>query len=162
MYGLDVKPAFFDLGYELFRDKGKMHATCVAADLTKSCVPSIDPMKSSIDVVSAQSLFHLFTLRDQKTVAQHLSELTKPIAGSTIVGRQLGLREAGEQRGLSEDTTVFLHNPDSFESLWQDIGAITGSKWKLDTRVEEAPERVRQQAWASPGMTILVFTVTRQ
>ena len=115
MYGLDVEPAFFDLGYELFRDREKMHAAFVAADLTRSSVPSIEPMMSSIDVISAQSLFHLFTLKDQKTVAQHLSKLTKPVARSIIVGRQLGLVEAGEQRGLSEDTTVFLHSPDSLD-----------------------------------------------
>lgn len=162
MYGLDVEPAFFDLGYELFRDKEKMHATFAAADLTRSSVPSIEPMMSSIDVISAQSLFHLFVLKDQKTVAQHLSKLTKPVPGSIIVGRQLGLVEAGEQRGMSEDTTVYLHNPDSLDIFWQDIGATTGSKWKVETRIEDVPERVRQQAWASPGMTILVFTVTRQ
>ena len=162
MYGLDVEPGFFDLGHELFRDREKMLAKCVAADLTKSSVPSIEPLKSSIDVISAQSLFHLFTLKDQTTVAQHLAELTKPMAGSIIVGRQLGLMKAGEQRGLSEDTIVFLHDPGTFDRFWQDIGATTGSKWKVDTWVEEAPERVRKQAWASPDMMILVFTVTRQ
>lgn len=162
MYGLDVEPGFFDLGYELFRDKETMHATCVAADLTKLCVSSIEPMKSSIDVISVQSIFHLFTLKDQNTVAQHLSGLIKPIAGSIIVGRQLGNREAGEQRGLSEDTTIFAHNPDSWDSFWQDVGASTNTKWKVDTRVEEAAERAKRQAWASPGMIVLVFTITRQ
>lgn len=75
VYGLYVEPAIFDLGYELFRDKEKMHATCIAADLTSSSVPNIDRMRSSINVISAQSLFHLFTMKDQKTIAPHLSEL---------------------------------------------------------------------------------------
>lgn len=32
MYGIDIEPAFFDLGYELFRDKEKMQATFLSAD----------------------------------------------------------------------------------------------------------------------------------
>ena len=162
MYGIDIESAFFDLGYELFRDGEKMHATFLAADLTSPVVPSIKPLESKIDIISAQSFFHLFTLGDQVTAAIHLSRLTKPIPGSIIVGRQLGFMEARDTQGLTPETTVFLHNPESFTKLWQDVGAATDSKWKVDTRVERAPDRILHQQWAAPDMMIFVFTVTRQ
>lgn len=162
MSGLDVEPAFFDLGYELFRDREKMHANFLTADLTKKSAPSVTPLHSKIDVISAQSLFHLFNLNDQKTIAQHLVSLTKPIPGSMVVGRQAGDLDAGEKRGLSQDSNVFLHNLDTFDQFWQDVGAVTDSRWKVDARVEKAPERMLNQSWSTPGIMVLTFKVTRQ
>ena len=162
MYGIDIESAFFDLGYELFRDGEKMHAKFLSADLTRPVVANIEALQSKIDIISAQSFFHLFTLEDQVTAAIHLARLTKPVPGSIIVGRQLGLMEARETQGLTPETTVFLHNPDSFTNFWQDVGAATDSKWKVDTVVEKAPDRILHQAWAAPGIMIFVFTVTRQ
>ncbi len=162
IYGIDIEPAFFDLGYELFRDREKMHATFLTADLTTPVLPSIVSLSSTFDVISAQSFFHLFTLEDPVTAAKHLARLTNPIPGSIIVGRQLGLLEARETQGLSSESIVFLHNPDTFDRFWQDVGAATDSKWEVDTRVEKAPDRVLKQSWAVPGIMILVFTVTRQ
>lgn len=162
MYGIDIESAFFHLGYELFRDREKMHATFLAADLTAPVLPSIESLESRFDIISAQSFFHLFTLEDQVTAAIHLARLTKPIPGSIIVGRQLGLMEARETRGLTAEATVFLHNPDSFTSLWQDVGAATDSKWKVHTEVGKAPDRILRQSWAVPGIMFFVFTVTRQ
>ena len=161
MYGIDVEPAFFDLGYELFRDREKMHATFLSTDLTRPVVPSIESLQSKIDIISAQSFFHLFTLEDQVTAAIHLARLTKPIPGSIIVGRQLGLMEARETTGLTPETTVFLHNPDSFTNFWQDVGAATDSKWKVETEIEKAPDHILHQSWAAPGTMFFVFTVTR-
>ena len=162
MYGIDIESAFFDLGYELFRDREKMQATFLVADLSTPGLPSIDSLEERFDIISAQSFFHLFTLEDQVTAAKHLARLAKPEPGSMIVGRQLGLMDARETRGMTPEATVFLHNPDSFTSLWQDVGAATDSKWMVDSKLEEAPDRVLQQSWAVPGIMILVFTVTRQ
>ena len=162
MSGLDIESAFFDLGYELFCDREKMHATFIAANLTKASAPSITPFQSKIDIISAQSLFHLFNLKDQKTIAQHLVSLTKPIPGSIILGRQAGDLEAGEKRGLSQDSIVFLHNLQTFERFWQDVGTATDSKWKVDAQVEKAPPRMLGQSWSTPGIMVLVFKVIRQ
>ena len=161
MYGIDVEPAFFDLGYDLFRDRGKMHATQIVADLTEGVAPTINILRSTIDVISAQSLFHLFTLADQKTVAQHLINMTKPIAGSIIVGRQVGHERAGEQRGLSEATMVYLHSLDTFDHFWGEVGGMTGSKWKVWCEAQAPPSRVTSQEWYTLGMVILDLRVTR-
>ena len=95
-----------------------MHATFLSADLTKPVLPSIGSLEAKFDIISAQSFFHLFALDDQVTAATHLTRLTKPIPGSIIVGRQLGLKEARESQGLTPESATFLHNPDSFTSFW--------------------------------------------
>lgn len=138
-----------------------MPATFLVADLTTPVLQRIKSLESRFDIISAQSFFHLFTLEDQITAAIRLSRLTKPTSGSIIVGRQLGLVDARETGGLTPEATVFLHSPDSFIKFWQDVGAATDSKWKVDTEVEEALDRVLRQSWAVPGIMIVVFTVTR-
>ena len=162
MYGLDIEPAFFDLGYELFRDRDKMHATFITADLTKESVPSIESFGSSMDIISANGLLHLFNLEDQKTVARHLVRLTKPRAGSMIIGLQIGSMEAGERQRKSADTSHYLHNLESFDSFWQDVGAATGSKWRVDAKAEKTPESAGNQSWSMPDTMVLVFTVKRE
>lgn len=117
MSGMDIEPAFFDLGYEIFRDRDKMYATFLAADLTRTSTPSIAPLRSKIDIISAQSLFNLFKLEDQKTVAQHLISLVKPVPGSIVLERQAGGLEVGEKGGLSQESLVFLHNLQTFEQF---------------------------------------------
>lgn len=160
--GLDIEPTFFELGFELFGDRGKMRAQFTAADLTKKFVSSISPLKSNFDIISAQSLFHLFNLNDQKTIAEHLVSFAKPAPGSIILGRQAGDLDAGEKRGLTPDSLVFLHNLQTFEHFWKDVGIATDTKWEVDARVEKAPERILKQSWSTPGIMVLLFKVTRK
>lgn len=157
LYGVDVESAFFDLGYQLFRDRDKMHAKFIGADLTNPSTPQIEPLFSSIDIICANSLFHLFDLKTQKTVAQHLARLTKPKAGSMIFGFQLGTPEPGEYHAAYTNNAVFHHNPESFDKFWQEVGAATASKWRVDARADDFFEA----SWR-PDTTLLIFTVRRE
>ncbi len=161
LYGLDMEPAFFDLGYELFRDRDSMRATFITADLTKPSIPSTEPFVSGVDIISAHSLFHLFNLEEQKIVAKHLVRLTKPNAGSMIFGLHIGTLEAVERHAIFDDAVVFFHNVESFDRFWQDVGTATDSRWRVDARAEQIPEMGRSQAWCMPDTTLFVFTVRR-
>lgn len=112
--------------------------------------------------MSAQSLFHLFRLEDQKTVARHLVGLTKPGSGAMIAGRQVGAIQAREEPGPVPGTAVFVHNPESWTRFWEEIGDETGSRWEVQAWEEEPPERVKRQVWYKPGVIILAFTLIRQ
>ena len=158
MSGLDIEPAFFDLGFELFRDREKMHATFLAADLTKKDVPALTPLLSKVDVINVRNVLHCFNLNDQKTAAQHLVSLAKPVPGSIILGSQVGDYDAGEKRGLSQDAFTFLHNLQTFDQFWQDVGTVTDSQWKLEAWAKKAPEWMLNQ---SQSLITLLFKVTR-
>ena len=134
-----------------------MHATFIGADLTNPSTSEIEPFFSSIDIIGTNSLFHLFNLKNQKTIAQHLIRLTKPKAGSMIFGVQLGTAEPGEQHATYTGGAVFHHNPDSFNTFWQEVGAATGSKWRVDAR----NEKFFEASWR-PDTNLLVFTVRRE
>ena len=64
MSGLDIEPGFFDLGYELFRDREKMHATFLAADLTKTSGPRIAPLQFKI--LSVPRVFSIYSNKRSK------------------------------------------------------------------------------------------------
>lgn len=160
LYGLDIIPAFFDLGYELFRDRDKFDATFVSADLVEPAqeIPALD---DKIDIIGAFSLLHLFRLPEQKILARRLVGFLKPIAGSTIVGRQLGAPVAGHYDGLTKDTKIYVHDMDSFQHFWDDVGVETDSKWAVDGFLRPVETKLSSLSWAMPGMSWLVFRVTR-
>ena len=162
MYGIDIEPAFFDLGYELFRDKTRLNATFVAANLSQTSIPSLERLQGSFDIISVQNLFHLFNLEVQRTVARNLVSLIKPIAGSFIFGLQVGSTEGREVGGLANGATAFAHSIETWEKFWQDIGEATDSKWCVRVQVEETPDWFQGQRWAMSSMIILVFTAVRQ
>ena len=161
LYGLDIIPAFFGLGYELFCDRGKFDATFVSADLIKPAqeTPALD---AKIDIIGAFSLLHLFRFPEQKALACRLVGFTKPIAGSTIVGRQLGAPAAGHYDGLTKDTKIYMHNMESFQQFWDDVGVATDSKWVVDGFSQPVEAKLSSLSWAMPGMSWLYFRVTRQ
>ena len=163
LFGIDLRSEFFDLGCDLFQDKGKMDATFVACDLTRPAIPDLDPLRESIDVISAQSLFHLLTLEDQKTAAKHLINMTKPVKESLIMGRQVGNTSAKVGgHFFIEDSKAFLHSPETWTQFWRDIGAVTGTDWHITTWAEEAPNRIKRQEWYTPSVIILVFAASRR
>ena len=57
LYGLDIKPPLFDLGYQFSRDRYRGHGTFRTVSLTRLSVPSIEPFTFSSAFISAQSLF---------------------------------------------------------------------------------------------------------
>ncbi|KAJ5957433.1 hypothetical protein N7501_011712 [Penicillium viridicatum] len=71
LYGFDLEPGFFDLGYKLFRDDATdFPATLLRPDLgTKDSEwetsPVVDTMRGKIDVVWAGSLLHFWDFGGQ-------------------------------------------------------------------------------------------------
>lgn len=118
--------------------------------------------RERMDVISAQSLFHLFGRDGQMAVASALVHMSRLEPGSLISGRQLGHQEGRNNRGLTEDSESFFHNPDTWSKFWKEIGDATGTQWRVQTCVEAPPERVKKQKWYTEGVNFLLWTVTRE
>lgn len=167
-YGIDVEPAFFDIGYDLFRDKNRLQATFIATDLTQEMLPAqAEPLKASIDVISAQSLFHIFPLDMQRRLMKNLFKLAKPATGSLIIGRHLGNEKPGDVKGLRNaekifPQPIFAHNRESWELLIKECIPKFGQEWEVQIQQEDAPERIKRQPWARPGVVVLLWTITKQ
>ena len=99
LYGFDLEPKFLDLGYDLFRDRGKMQATFVVGDILAAPFLAkgrgLSSLEGKIDIVWASSFLHVWDWDEMILAVRRLLWLTVPKAGSMVVGRQLGSTEAG-------------------------------------------------------------------
>ena len=133
----------------------------VSADLIGPAqeIPGLD---GKIDIITAFSVLHLFRLMHQKVLACRLVGFTKPIGGSSIVGRQLELQAAGHYDGFMKDTKVYLHNMETFQQFWDDVGVMTDSEWTVDGYLRQLEAKVSNLRQAMPEMCWLYFKVTRK
>lgn len=62
--------------------------------------------------------------------------------------------------------TSFRHDVASFTKLWNDVGAETGTKWKVEAQLDMVDIAGRNnnttQSWSEPNMRRLLFTVFRE
>lgn len=117
--------------------------------------PALTPLDGQFAVVHAQSFFHLFGWDQQVRAAVRIVKFLRPPQSATatekagqqqqqqqqpppfpamIFGRQLGSikpREFGTSRG----PTRFLHDTASFQKLWDEVGAKTGTRWRVHVHV---------------------------
>ena len=165
LYGLDLEADFIDLGYDLFRDRAIMGgATFIAGSLLDETA-SFPQLEGKIDIVNANSLFHLFTWEEQIMVTSRLVSFMKDRPGSMILGRQVGAVEAGEYRALNEGATTYRHNVDSFRRLWKEVERKMESSWEVDARLDMEdimPGVNLGQKWMESGTRRLHFIVTRR
>ena len=131
-WGADLRPDFFELGYELFQDKETLKATFLAADIFDPESPLKD-LEGKIDIIYAGSFLHLFNYQDQLRVCKRIVEILKPTKGSVVLGRQAGNLVAQERPHRTNTLqSMFQHNPESFKKMWEEVGEATGTKWRVD------------------------------
>ena len=162
LYGTDLRLDFMELGYKLFLDREKFHAKLVAGDVFKPNA-ELDQLNGQIDIIQASSFFHLFDYDEQKTVAKRCIVLLKPQKDSLICGRQVGNVNAGDfQHRTRPHGKMFRHNPESWKSLWKEVGEETGTQW--DVQVSQQPwtnTDEKYSAYQDPGMMRLSFSLRR-
>ena len=168
-FGSDLWADFITVGYELFKDSSRLQTTFIAADVFDDSSPLIE-LAGQMDIIFTGSLFHLFNLAEQETLASRIVQLLSARPGSLLVGRHSGSEEAGEfaRSGDTSDRKHFRHNPQSWGELWARVGRNTGSQWSVRAELRfQEPESVLA---APAGMSTeeqrvmsaqLVYTVRR-
>jgi hypothetical protein len=168
-YGSDLWGDFFLVGHELFKDKGRLQTTFIAADVFDDSSP-LNKLAGQMNIVYTGAFFHLFGLEDQEKIAARIVQLLVPQPGSLIIGRQSGSEMSGEfaRAGDKSGRKHFRHNAQSWKELWGRVGERAGSRWLVDADLNmpeftlsgpeaESPEiRNKMQARG------LRFTVRRQ
>ncbi|KIH89578.1 hypothetical protein SPBR_07499 [Sporothrix brasiliensis 5110] len=151
--GADLHSEFIDLGYEMFGDgagesgeAGANGFTFVAGDILTDRPSPLDALTQSVTMVHAANFFHLFSWDDQVKAAvrivQFLSDAhtssdtstgstdEKP-TGISVFGAQLAHRFPGEHRIVPHSPrTRYLHDATTFQKLWDEVGAATGTRWR--------------------------------
>lgn len=159
IYGIDIEPAFISLGYELFKDQGKLQSTFIAGDIFDL---NLDFIKGEIDILLVKAFFHLFSWEKQVLAVRILISILKPSPGSMVIGMHLGSIKPAEHELRPGGPKTFRHSPDTFAELWREAAGDEAGSWKVDSSVDTVTMVGNERAsWAEPDMRRIVFTVTR-
>ena len=106
-------------------------------------------LTGKLDIVHAASFFHLFDWDGQVAAAKKVVGLLNPASDSLILGRQAGRAEAGDFTAQVEQSkSRYWHNPASWTKLWEQVGAETGTHWKVEAEFDEQADRLRKNGMA--------------
>lgn len=139
LYATDLDLDFATLGYELFRDEGRLKATFIAADILTPG-PELDAVRGRISLLNAGYFFHLFTWEQQVAIGTRLVGLLAPERKALITGAHVGAVEYEEALWLGK--LLSMHSPASWARLWAEIGAATGTEWAVSTSKDPAPATI--------------------
>ncbi|TRX91667.1 hypothetical protein FHL15_007449 [Xylaria flabelliformis] len=167
LFGTDVEPRFLDIGYDLFRDRNKFKGGFVIGDILKQqnqggeeggdALDALDALDAKMTFIHATSFFHLFTWDDQVRAAARMVRFLHPDRRDVMLfGRQVGTM-LPRDNGKAGSDKVYLHNADSWQRLWDEVGQRTGTRWKTTM---EPTEKIETGATES-SLRKMTFCVLR-
>ena len=161
LYGVDLHPEFIDIGYDLFNDRDRLKAKFFSGDIFKAGDPGFSALEGKANIIHTRAFLHLFDWKGQVEIGIRITRLLAPGASNAMIfGKQMGSSQPGEVHN-HRGGTRYVHDPDSFQRLWDEVGAKTGTKWKveatLEPRTRATPTKEEETARRSLGG--LSFTV---
>lgn len=152
LIGTDLQSKFIDIGYDLFQDRSSLGAAFVAGDMLDPDDKRLACLRGKITIIHAGSFFHLFNRVQQLYIGKRLVEFLKPgTRNALIYGRQVGSNKPGP--ATTSTRSSYLHDQDSFQLLWHEIGALTGTRWQVQL------EPTGEPASKLPGFNSNAFPV---
>ncbi|KAF2851674.1 hypothetical protein T440DRAFT_422227 [Plenodomus tracheiphilus IPT5] len=161
IHASDIKADFWAFGYEMFLDKSTLQTPFIEADIFDAN-SELKQLDGKINIIHANSFFHLFDWDDQFKAAKRVVQLLKPVSGSMIIGRQGGKPEAESLAHVQKGQTAFWHNPESWAEMWEEVGKQTGTEWKVEASLgqEDLSKRIKTSL-VPAGTGFLRFTIRR-
>ncbi|KAL8974488.1 MAG: hypothetical protein Q9197_001278 [Variospora fuerteventurae] len=170
MYATDIVSDFWELSYDLFRDKDSFRAEFITADVLNPASP-LTVLKGEVDIFLVNQVFHLFDKERQIQVAKNIIALSSK--DSWVVGWQVGSvdgvalpvrTQTGGSSGSAGSQTKQFHNKETWEAMWQRAGEETNTQWSVETHMEPLEQwgyEKEDTAWMGPGATGLEFICRR-
>ncbi len=107
LYGADLRKGYFELGYELFMDRGSLESVFLEADVFDEggSGSGLGRLEGKMDFVWAASFLHLFGREKQVEACKKIVRLLKNKKDAAVLGRQVGsikVRKSPFALGISE------------------------------------------------------------
>ncbi|KAL6241301.1 hypothetical protein RBB50_011774 [Rhinocladiella similis] len=164
LYGTDLEQAYLDLGFDLFRDSGKMDRShFIAGDmLLEPRDPRLDAFVGKFTLIHTSSFFHLFDWSLQIKAAKRCVEFMNPKMPNVMVfGGMIGREEPGDIHGPGQ-SKLFMHNAESWARLWGEVGEATGTQWQTEFEfVDDEAFRKDNPQYATAGIKRVRFGTYR-
>ncbi|KAK5995205.1 Asnovolin E/Chermesin D methyltransferase nvfJ [Cladobotryum mycophilum] len=156
LFGLDSDSGLIMAGYDLFQDRNTLGATFFVGDIIDPEDQHLHDLDGKVTIIHAGSFFHLFTWTEQLFIGKRIVDFLKPgTQNALIYGRHAG---APSPRNVAADgSSPYLHNQSSFQRLWDEVGQLTKTKWKVE--VEHASVDASQLPAFQTDVQAISFTV---
>jgi hypothetical protein len=143
LYGTDLQAEYIDLGFELFRDKERWpDGHFVVGNMLEStdeerAAGVLAQLDGKFTIVHAANFFHLFSWEKQLIAGVRLVQMLRPGAKDVVIfGGQIGAKEPlTREEALKTPFGRYLHNQETFQQLWDEIGEKTGTKWRVEVNM---------------------------
>lgn len=164
MHASDLVADFWELGYELFHDRERFHASFYATDIFDTAASLFEAPSIPFDIVYVGSFMHLWDWAAQVEAGKAMVRLSRP--GTLVVGCQMGLVQGTLLRtGWKNDTkTIYYHDAESIKNLWAEVAETTGTTWETTatlTSIEALLPEKRDYEWMGPNIRALMFEAVR-
>lgn len=164
LVGIDIEGPLIKLGYDLFLDHQTLQSKFMIADIFQGEAQGeswTGLVAQGADVVHCSAFFHLFPLQEQIQAAKIIGRLVRK--GGMIVGRQSGSVKPAELPAIKPGSTSFRHDVKTWVELWEQVGAETGTRWKVDGSLDQVGIQVgKKNAVEDESSRRLLFTITRE
>ncbi|KAF4629022.1 hypothetical protein G7Y89_g9133 [Cudoniella acicularis] len=157
MYAVDIVN-HWDTGFDMYRDREKFHAKYIECDILH---PSLElkELDGKMDIIWVTHLLHQWTWEGQVLAAKSLAALSR--VGTLVCGYQVGADVETFQKAteLMKGDSL-LHDPKSFERMWDHVGEEMGMKWKTAVEYRSA----EQMGWEPSDLgprRLIHFTAER-
>ncbi len=175
--GADLSAGLIECGYDYFLDRERLTSPFIVGDILDDAdddgAAAADGFcaahRGRYDVVWAATFFHLWDWATQRRAMAAAARLLKPAPGSAIIGWQIGASPARElvrsRAGGAESSllpaSVYQHDEASLARMWEEIGASTGTRWRVDA-TNDVPAWLKSASAVMGGQRQrITFTIER-
>ena len=170
MFASDIDSEFWEMSFDLFQDKNKMHARFLQADILEEHSALQQELHGRTDIVIASHFYHLFTWDGHMTAFKNSVRISRP--GTQIVGYSIGRRNGFAGELLVGDSAMtgptghnpYHHSPNTWKEAWQRVGAETGTQWQVEVWNQSLDEWELEDedfSWMGPHAIGLLYVMTR-
>lgn len=152
---------FWDLGFEMFKDKDRFTCRFVQADMMDE-KGSLQEFHHSVDIIHVSKVMHQWDWENQIKACHRLVQLSRQ--NTMIVGDQMGGETAHELFPYPGLPGMWMHNERSWRMMWEEVSNTTSTKWEAETWVRSIEDMGWERAeyeWLRNDAIVLMFAVKR-
>ena len=147
----------------MFRDRDRFSAQFIESDLLHPS-EQLAALGASIDVLSMMYVLHQWDWDTQVAALRQLVGFSRP--GATVIGIQCGSRGEHERPVTKiAQSPTYWHDPDSFRTLWERVGELTGTEWVVSEvrfrEWEELGKDAKESRWLGEEVRMLQWVADR-
>jgi hypothetical protein len=149
----DLRPEFWELGYQLFRDRESFHCKFYEGNIFDK--EYLQDYNGKINIVHISSFFHLFELEIQQDLVRRLLQIVSTKPGTIICGRSAGnTKTCVYKHPFRSGQCLYQHNEESFRRMFE---SVAGDGWDIKVRLIARSEIVAPNG-GLPGRLTFIIT----